>query len=163
LIEYVCPVCGETIKVTGNNIHNHYLEDLSKKFEKEGYKIIQEGKMPKQIEGWLDSERINGWREPDILLLKDLNLAKVAEIIDLEGYRVAHDKAEKIKYYYNPPEIIVFQPVRFLDRYWLPENLPHYESIIGYKPTSCIEIQEHFTKIWRKEGLEVIFWNETNI
>jgi TRAP-type C4-dicarboxylate transport system substrate-binding protein len=86
LIEYVCPVCRETIRVRGNNIHNHYVEDLSKKFEKEGYKIIQEGKMPERIKEWYGPvyeqliktvyegkmKRII-WNEPDIFVLRDLN------------------------------------------------------------------------------------------
>jgi len=178
LIEYVCPVCGETIRVRGNNIHNHYLEDLSKKFEKEGYTIIQEGKMPERIKGWHgpvyeqliktvyegEMKRII-WNEPDIFVLRDLNLAKVVEIIVEDGYRVTCVKTERIKKCYNPPEIIVFQPVSFLNIHWLPKptNLAHYERILGYKPTSCIEIQEYFTKKWREERLNVIFWNETNI
>lgn len=45
-VEYTCPACGVPLEDEGSDIHNHLVYELSKKFQREGYKIIQEGKIP---------------------------------------------------------------------------------------------------------------------
>ncbi len=161
MVEYTCPVCGVSVKDEGTNIHDHLVYELSKRFHREGYKLIQEGKLP--LESWKGR-----WCEPDLFVLQNLNLVKVVEVIVRDPYengeRSVKEKVLKIKEYYNSPEIIVFEPTNYLDQVMLPETKNRYKEKLGYEPKSYIQIEEHYAKKWKKEEeLDVIFWNEENI
>ena len=158
--EYNCVVCGEPLN--RSNIHNHYLLELARKFHEEGFKLIVEGKIP-----FLSSEE---WQEPDLFILDDNNcLVKIVEVIVGDPYEAPENensvyfKCKKIKDYYDPQEIIVFEPTDYLDITFLHERKKHYKKELGYEPTSYKEIQTHFQKKWEKNGLNVVFWNEENL
>jgi len=159
MVQYTCPVCEVSLKDEGSIIHDHLVYELSKKFQSEDYKIIQEGKIPPEL--W------NGkWCEPDLFILQNSNLVKVVEVIVGDPYengdRSVKEKGKKIGNYYNPSEIIIFEPTDYLDQARLPETKDFYKEILGYEPTSYTQIQRHYSKKWKGEGLDVVFWNEKN-
>ena len=160
MVKYTCPVCGVPLKAEGSILHNHLVYELSKKFQREGYKIIQEGKIP--LELWKGR-----WCAPDLFILQDSNLVKVIEVIVGDPYengdRSVKEKARKIKEYYKPPEIIMFEPINHLDQFSLLINRDAYKKILGYEPKSYTQIEEYYAKKWKEEGLNVIFWNEKDI
>lgn len=108
-----------------------------------------------------------GWHEPDLFVLKDLKLLKVVEVVVLDPYEGGEnsvkEKARKIKEYYNPPEIIIFEPTDYLDRVRLPKTKSRYKEYTGHDFNSYTQIQEYYAKKWKEEGLDVIFWNDKNI
>lgn len=59
------------------------------------------------------------WCELDLFVLHNSELVKVVEVVVGDPYekgdRSVKEKAKKIKDYYNPPEIIVFEPTNYLD------------------------------------------------
>jgi len=128
------------------------VEWLSKK----GYRLIREGKMP-----------LEGWHEPDLFVLRDLTLEKVVEVVVLDAYegdeRSVKEKIRKVKEYYDPPEIVVFEPVGYLDRERLPRMKDFYRAAIGFEPHSYRDVEEFYTEKWKKEGLSVLFWNEEDL
>lgn len=108
-----------------------------------------------------------GWCEPDLFILQDLKLVKVIEVIVLDPYENSensvYSKCWKIHNYYNPPEIVVFEPTNYLDKVRLPETKNEYKRKFGYEPKSYTQIQESYANKWKKNGLHVTFWNEANI
>jgi hypothetical protein len=164
--EYFCVVCN--VKLSSNDIHAHYLEELANKFSNEGFKIIQEGKIPSRICKTLtDIDQEKPWCAPDLFVLKNSVLIKVVEISVVDNYESGehsiHTKCKKIRDYYNPSEIIVFEPINFLDKYHLPNTKNSFTSDLGHVPTSYTEIERHFCEKWKRNGLNVVFWNEDNL
>jgi len=88
---YVCPVCKVSVKV--EKLHDHYVAALKKMLNREGYKTIREGKMPKE-----------GWHEPDLFVLRGLWLEKIIEVIIFDPYegddRSVRVKVQKVRDYY---------------------------------------------------------------
>ena len=153
--ESFCVVCGK--KLNSEEIHNHYLKELSKKFSKEGFKIIEEGKMPSKFS-----------YEPDLFILDKQNyLASVLEVIVTDNYETGetsvYRKCKKIKEYYNPPEIIVYEPAEYLDKVHLPRTRKYWKKVLGYEPTSYKQIEKYYYEKWKNEGLNVTFWNEEHL
>ena len=154
--EYVCPICGALLNIKLSIVHDHYVGELETMLNKKGYKTIREGKMP------------NGkWYAPDLFVLKKLYLERVIEVIVGDPYeddeRSVKAKAQKIKDYYNPPEIVIFEPIKYLDRFYLDERKNYYKNNIGFEPKSYIEVQNYFAKKWKNEGLKISFWNEEHL
>ncbi len=131
--------------------HDSCVDKLASLFEKQGYKVITEGKIPKR--------RRKEWREPDIFVLKGLTLEKIVEVTITDSYEGSQpnsvlNKCKKIKEYYNPPEIIVFEPTRYTDKHY-PRTLKQFRSYRNH--------HQHLHKKWKKQGLNVIFWNEDDL
>ncbi len=74
-------------------------------------------------------------------------------------------KCKKIRNYYNPSEIIVFQPTDFLDKKDLQTEKDYYkrEFQLDEEPTSFNDIDRLYAEKWKREGLNVVFWNEENL
>jgi hypothetical protein len=143
------------MSVSPEKLHDSYVEDLANMFEKQGYKVITEGGIPKY--------RGKEWGEPDIFVLKEqgglLVLEKIVEVTlsDLkegEAPNCLLSKCRKIREYYNPPEIIVFEPTGYTSNYYSPSlgRFSHYDEYNAY-----------LHEKWKKEGLNVIFWNEWDL
>jgi hypothetical protein len=143
------------MSVTRKKMHDSYVEKLADVFEKQGYKVVLEGGIPKY--------RKKEWGKPDIFVLKKegscLVLQKVVEVtlVDLkEGSAPSSllSKCKKIKEYYNPPEIVVFEPTGYTSNYYSA-------SLGGF--TNYDEYNAYLHEKWKKEGLNVIFWNEWDL
>lgn len=136
--------------------HSKWLSALVDWFSKKGYRLIQEGKMP-----------VSEWHEPDLFVLRDLMLERIVEVIVLDPYengdRSVKEKIKKIKEYYNPPEIIIFEPVEYLDRKRLSTMIDDYTVIMGFKPGSYLDVEKFYAEKWKSQGLNVIFWNERDL
>jgi hypothetical protein len=133
--------------------HDKWLSILEKAFNEKGYATIREGKM--FIEG-------KHWKTPDSFVFQNNGLDLVLEVIVTESYPRVLTKVKRIKQHFNPKHIVVFESIMYLDVNFLPARRDHYKKILHRYPDSYEEIDEHFIKEWRKNGLEVIFWNETN-
>lgn len=139
--------------------HDEYVRELADVFEKQGYKVIVEGSIPKYR--WTGE-----WGEPDLFVLKKiegrLTIEKIAEVIisdKKEGQRTKttttlEDKVRKIKDYYDPPELIVFEPMGFTSAFYDAET----ETKGKFKDQ--YEYNEYLGKKWKKEGINVVFWEE---
>jgi len=155
LAHYDCAVCGGALGFNNRNeVHNHYLDELSALFQKKGYKIITEGGIPES--------RRKEWGKPDIFVLKGLRIEKIIEVCvcDLkEGIepRTVESKCRKIKGYFNPPELIVFEPTKFTNAYYNVEN----ETKGAFKDYDAYNA--HLQEKWKNEGLIVTFWNERSL
>lgn len=147
-------------------MHDHYQKCLARWFERQGYKVIrvEQGGMPSA----------KGWAAPDIFLLKGRQLEKVVEVITYDPYedeKDPHDsylvvnKCWAIQKYYDPPEIVVFEPVKFLDAERLDDTKAEYKRKLGLpkNPTSYRQIQTIYQQRWKKQGLNVSFWTEDDI
>ena len=141
----------QTTPVEERKLHNSYIKELIALFEKKDYRVIIEGAIP-QFWG-------KEWAEPDIFVLKGLRLEKIVEVTisdSKEGKEPNSvlNKCKKIREYYNPPEIIVFEPTGYTDNHYpkIPKGFAHHSEYNAY-------LQEK----WRKEGLNVTFWNEWNL
>lgn len=161
LVNYTCPKCNLELNASGSTIHNHLVYEIGKEFEEKGFKVIQEGKIPQEF-------RNAAWSEPDLFIINNQKLEKIIEIIVADPYengdRSVESKGWKIKNYYNPSEIIMFEPVDYLNRTFLnEERKEHYKNVIGFEPNSYAEIEEYYSKKWKTKGLEIIFWNEENL
>lgn len=143
------------ISMTEKRLHDSYIDKLTEALEKQGYKVVVEGKIPQYGS--------KEWAEPDIFVLRkedeSLILDKIIEVTlcDLkEGpdSRTLESKCKRIKKYYNPPEIIVFEPTDYTTNYYSLSlgRFAHYDDYNSY-------LQEK----WKKEGLNVTFWNEWNL
>ena len=121
------------------------------KFENEGCRVIVEGKIPKF--------RRKEWTAPDIFVLKDLKLEKVVKVTISDSKEGSEpnsvlNKCKKIAEYYNPVEIIVFEPVGYTDN--------RYPKI----PNGFSDHREYNASLqekWRREGLPVTFWDDWNL
>lgn len=148
-------VCGRALGFEGRTeVHNHYLDELATLFQRGRYKIITEGGIPEY--------RRKEWGKPEIFALKGLSVEKVVEIsvCDLkEGVSpdTVESKCRKIKEYYDPPELIVFEPTKYTNaRYDVEdETKGRFKDYDEYD--ACLEEK------WRSEGLIVTFWNESSI
>ena len=158
--DYVCAICKKSLD--SDTIHNHYVEELTRAFEAQGCKVIIEGKTTE----WATPR---GWGEPDLFVLKDLNLVKVIEVIVSDSYEKTgtsvYMKSKKIRNYYDPPEVIVFQPTDFLDKKYLQTQKGYYkrEFQLDEEPTSFKDIDRLYAEKWKKKGLNVVFWNEEKL
>lgn len=154
--EYLCPICGIPVSTEYSILHDHYLDKLEKTLNERGYRTIREGKMPKE-----------NWRSPDMFVLRDFLLEKIIEVVVGDPYergdRSIRTKAQKIKEYYDAPEIIIFEPTRYLDKDSLPQMKIIYANELGFEPESYVEIEEYYHEKWKGEGLSVSFWNEDNL
>jgi hypothetical protein len=171
-----CAICNEQIdlkppkgsheKRGSKAVHDHYQKCLARWFEKQDFKVIvvEKGGMPSR----------EGWAAPDIFLLKGRQLAKVVEVISFDPYEddknpneptLVVNKCRVIKEYYDPPEIIVFEPVRFLDENRLPKTKAGYKKRLhlSQEPTSYRQIEAIYQQRWKEQGLEVNFWTEDDI
>jgi hypothetical protein len=152
VLDYHCAVCGCALGFKKRTeVHEHYLDELAALFQKKGHKIITEGGIPEY--------RGKEWGKPDIFVLKELVVQKIVEVsvCDLkEGTapNTMESKCRKIKEYYNPPEIIVFEPTRYTTEYY-PASLGKFANYDEYNA--------HLHKKWINEGLIVTFWNELNL
>jgi len=149
------------MKKTAIGLHREYVKDLVKKLEKEGYKIIVEGSIPKY--------RGRGWAEPDLFALKKdgskLTLNKIIEVTigdkkegrSTKTTTTVEDKVRKIREYYDPPELVVFEPTSF--------TTTHYNVKSETKGmfTDYDQYNRYLAEKWKKEGLDVIFWNEEQL
>ena len=161
MMKYFCPICNTELDTTGSNVHNHFVYELGIKFEKNGYSVIQEGKIPEEF-------RAANWCEPDLFILKKGKLEKIIEVIVADSYenggRSVESKGWKIKNYYNPFEIIMFEPTNYLNSIFLnEEKKEQYKEIIGFEPNSYEEIEKYYSEKWKAKGLEIIFWNEDDL
>lgn len=160
--KYLCAVCKRPLNA--RTIHDHYVKELANKFHEEGFKVIIEGKIPMK---WFPYR--GQWREPDLFVLKDSKLAKVVEVIVADPYEngkagvTVYNKCKTIRDYYNPPEIIVFEPVNYLDKEHLPETKKHYKQVLGKDLTSYKQIHRFYAEKWKEEGLNVVFWDEKSL
>lgn len=116
-----------------------------------GYKVIVEGQIPKY--------RGKEWGKPDIFVLKGSSLEKIVEVIVGDSYEGKQpnsvvNKCKKIKEYYNPPEIIVFEPIGYTSNYYRASFKGFDDPI---KKHQCLQEK------WKKEGLEITFWNEYDL
>ena len=141
-------------------VHDDWVNKLAEYFLKQGYKVIKEGEM----------FSLQGWKEPDLILLKGNSLDMVVEVIVMEPYENADrsvlEKCKKIKDYLSPPQIIVFEPVRYLDRTRLSEKANSYRKVFNlqHPPRSYSEIEQLFAEKWKRlHNLDVTFWNEENV
>jgi len=109
-----------------------------------------------------------GWHAPDLFVLRHLALEKVVEVVVLDPYEngeyAVAQKVSKIRDYYDPPEIVVFEPVEYLDRVRLPDTVNLYRKLMGLRPNSYRAIEEFYAKKWKKEHeWNVTFWNEKDL
>lgn len=67
------------------------------------------------------------------------------------------NKCRIIRDYYNPPEIIVFEPTGYTHNHYDPlkESKGRFSSYEDYNA--------YLHKQWKKEGLHVTFWNDWNL
>lgn len=140
-----------------DRLHDEWVSRLVKWFREKGYRTIREGKMP-----------MAGWRTPDLFVLHNLTLEKVVEVIVLDPYEDGKNsvalKVKKMKDYYDPPEIVVFEPVDHLDRETLSERADFYKDRMGSRPDSYHTIQKFYADKWKKEhGWNVVFWSEKSL
>jgi hypothetical protein len=151
--QYRCRGGDITASATRRAEHKKWLDILEKAFNEKGYRTIREGKM--FLEG-------RHWKEPDLFVLQGNRLFLVLEVIVAEGFRRVLTKVKRIKQRYAPKHIVVFEPVEYLDKEFLPERKEHYKrEYLGHYPTSYTEIEEYFVEKWKKEEvIEVSFWNE---
>jgi len=153
---YMCPTCGELVSLKRSELHNHYLNELENSLNQKRFLTIREGKMP-----------IEEWKEPDLYVVQNMKLLRIIEVIVGDPYENGDNsvksKIVKIKKYYNPPEIVIFEPVSYLDIFRLPEMKDSYQKTCGFTPTSYNEIQNFYREKWKKEGLDVTFWDESEI
>lgn len=136
-----------------SRIHDDWLDVLEKAFNQGNYATIREGKM--FLEG-------RHWKEPDLFVMEKNQLLLILEVIVTEGYRRILKKVLRIKQYYNPKFIVIYEPVKYMDKELLPKRREHYKNeYLDYYPRSYKEIEQFFTKKWKKENdIEVQFWNE---
>jgi len=141
-------------------VHDDWVNKLAEYFLKQGYRVIKEGEM----------FSLEGWKEPDLILLKGTSLEAVVEVIVMEPYENADrsvlEKCKKIRDYISPPQIIVFEPVQYLDKTRLSEKVGHYQKLFNlqHAPKSYSEIEQLFAEKWeRLHNLNVTFWNEENV
>lgn len=78
---------------------------------------------------------LEGWKEPDLILLKETSLEMVVEVIVMEPYenadRSVFKKCKKIRDYISPPQIIIFEPVQYLDRTMMLERANSYQKLFN--------------------------------
>ena len=143
------------MSANGTKLHDSYVEDLADLFEKQGYKVVLEGGIPKH--------RKREWGKPDIFVLKKdgstLFIQKIVEVtlVDLkegDAPNTLLSKCQKIKEYYDPPEIVVFEPTSYT-------TVRYRASLDGF--ANYDEYNAHLHEKWKKEGLTVTFWNEWDI
>jgi hypothetical protein len=155
LAHYYCAVCGCPLGEKRNEVHNHYLDELAALLSKAGYKIIIEGGIP-------EYRKKKEWGKPDIFALKEHKVEKIVEVCvgDLhEGAqpRTVESKCKKIRDYYDPPELILFEPTRFTTSYYDAESetrgrFNNYDDYYAY-----------LVNEWKNQGLVVFFWNESKL
>lgn len=147
-------------------MHDHYQKCLARWFERQGYKVImvEKGGMPSAKD----------WAAPDIFLLKDLKLEKVVEVVCSDVYENEEEpndptsvvnKCKAIQGYYDPTEIIVFEPVRYLDAEYLPKRKAYYKKILRLpqEPTSYMQIEKIYQQKWKEQSLDMSFWTEDDV
>lgn len=139
--------------------HDDCVRELADVFEKRGYRIIVEGSIPKY-------KGMKEWGEPDLFVLRkdgrQLSLEKVIEISigdkkegrSTKTTTTLEDKVRKIGEYYDPPELIVFEPTAYTSVYYDVES----ETKGRFKDYD--EYNAYLSEKWVKEGLKVVFWNE---
>lgn len=134
-------------------LHDWYVAELVSLFEKKGYKAIIEGGIPKY------KNKNKEWYKPDIFVLKGLKLNKIVEVTLSDSKEGSEpnsvlNKCRKIREYYNPPEIIVFEPTGYTSNKY-PATLKGHASYD--------EINAELRDKWKREGLNVTFWNDWNL
>ena len=190
-MSYSCPICKEVItsKRLGIAVHNHYVREIARKFLDEGYFVIQEGQIPimtkdhttdlvdrvKDIEVEYHSQHwqnvVRLWREPDLITLKKSktsNLYKIDKAIEVlgtaEDFRILAAKVIKIKQFIKPNQIIVFDAIRFVDR-WLDEKRKcKLKRIMTIEPSSYKQVDLHYKQIIsQKLNIDFEMWFEENL
>jgi hypothetical protein len=134
--------------------HTRWLDKLEKEFNDNRFTTIREGKM------FLPGAH---WKEPDLFALHGPQLLLVLEVIAEPSYREVLKKVKRIKQRYNQSQLVVFEPVEYMDKKFLEERKEHYRANYtkDHYPTTFKEIENICVKKWRKEeGIEVVFWNE---
>jgi hypothetical protein len=143
------------------SIHDGYVKELADAFERQGYKIIIEGKIPKY--------KGKEWGEPDLFVLRregsHLSLRKIVEVtvgdkkegLSTKTTTTLESKVKKIREYYDPPELIVFEPTGYTNN--------HYDvkSETKGRFTDYDKYNAYLQEKWKKEGLNVVFWNEWDL
>jgi ribosomal protein L32 len=120
LAHYYCAVCGCALGLKRSEVHNHYLDELVALVSKNEYVAITEGGMPQY-------RKKREWGKPDVFLLRKGRLEKIIEVSvgdkhEGSSHRTIESKCRKIKDYYNPPELIIFEPTRFTTLYYSAES-----------------------------------------
>jgi len=137
-----------------NREHKKWLDKLEKEFNDNGLTTIREGKM------FLLGAH---WKEPDLFALHGAQLQLVLEVIAEPSYRDILKKVKRIKQRYNKSQLVVFEPVEYMDKKFLEERKEYYRKNYtkDHYPTTFKEIEDICVKKWRKEeDIEVSFWNE---
>lgn len=138
--------------------HDSYVVKLADMLERQGYKVITEGSIPEF--------RGKEWGEPDIFALKKaglrLSLQKIVgvSVSDKKEGKAPNtllNKCRKMKEYYNPPEIIVFEPTNFTSKYY------EIESIDNREFENYDQVNAYLREKWKEEGLNITFWNEKDL
>jgi hypothetical protein len=154
--------------------------EIGKRFADKGCLVIQEGAIPAIPEDWYEPwieeipveyrsrawrDVVRKWREPDLIILKDGSLAKVIEVLGTaEDYRILAAKVAKINMHFAPPETIVFNPVRYVDRFLNRGRRLMLRDLLGFQPNSYKEVDEYYhQKLEREHGLRFTLWSEDNL
>jgi len=132
--------------------HKKWLDRLEKEFNDNGFTTIREGKM------FLPGRH---WKEPDLFVLhaeSQLRLLLVLEVNAEPAYRDVLKKVKRIKHRYNPSQIIIFEPVEFMNKEYGARLKSHsaYNNADSFR-----QVEDRKEEEWRKEEyIEVSFWNE---
>jgi len=192
MASYNCPTCGTIVssEKLGTAVHNHYVKELASVFLKKGHEVIQEGTFPR-IPETMDIDWVNHlkqikiefraqnwekvartWREPDIIVLQKpgKDQPKISAIVEVlgtaEDYRILTAKVLKIKEFVRPESIIVFDAIRYVDRFLSKSRKARLKKILDLKetPTTYAEIDEYYQQKLRKDfDIEFEIWNEDNL
>ena len=180
--KYKCPSCGEEIRSErlGFAVHNHYVKEIAEKFLHKGCLVIQEATIPSIPEDWYDPNLekipqafvsrnwrnvIRKWKEPDLIVLKYDRMISVIEVLGTaEDYRILAAKVVKINRFLMPRQIIVFDPIHFVDRYLEEKRRRKLGKILGFQPRTYKQVDKHYQKMLRKKhNLKFTFWFEEDL
>lgn len=139
-----------------NREHKMWLDKLEKEFNDNGFTTIREGKI------FLPGVH---WKEPDLFVLRagsQLQLLLVLEVNAEPAYRQVLKKVKRIKQRYNQSQMVVFEPIEYMDKKFLVKRRGYYKkNYLGYYPNTFRQVEDFCVKKWKKEkGIEVSFWNE---
>jgi len=136
--------------------HDRWLGILEREFNREGFKTIREGKM------FFED---NGFKTPDLFVLRDNRLFLVLEVIASPSYErnknSVLNKVKRIKQRYCLEPVIIFEPVKYMDKKFWEQRKEHYWKYYTPKAKSFRDIEKHCAEQWKeKEDIKVEFWNE---
>jgi hypothetical protein len=182
---YRCPTCDKVVqrkskRSLGFSVHDHYVAEIGRRFADDGCLIIQEGTIPAIPENWdepwIDGIRveyrsqgwrdvIRRWRRPDLIVLKDDRLIEVIEVLGTaDDYRILAAKVAKINRYISPPQTVVLNAVRYVDRFLKQRRRKKLRGIIGFEPSSYREVDQYYQqKLEREHGLRFTLWSEEDL